>query len=230
MKKPPPADNFFFAVFFSLAAFFSLPLCSCSDDAVDAASAQANLILDWEDEQSLPTERLSVFVEISSNVRRLESFSVKSGPYTWNVDSPIVFMAGENQWAGWPRLEPPLVDAKERPLFPLGNYQIECVDAAGKKDTASFSITFNAALLDATVDKVEGLLPAPQKRIAVYSESNELLYFDSPKSSWLNDESIFKDVKDSSYYRNTIANGNALCFFPKKFKEAKEGEKPDAVE
>lgn len=222
-----------------LAAAFALNFFSCSDDPVDTAAVQAHLILDWEDEQSLPVERLSVFVEVSSNVRRVESFSVKNGDYTWNVDSPIVFQSGDRQWVGWPHLEPPPNAA--RPLFPLGSYSVECVDAAGKKDTGLFSIVINAALLDANASQVDGLITAPQRRVAVYSESNELLYFDTARNNWLSDEAIFSGVKDSSYYRNTIASGSAICFLPKKMKEQpketetietenNEGEQSDGLE
>lgn len=202
------------------------------------SAVQAHLILDWEDEQSLPVERLSVFVETSSNVRRFESFSVKAGDYTWNVDSPIFFQSGDRQWAGWPHLEP--APNFEKALFPLGNYQVECVDAAGKKDTASFSVVVNAALLDANVGQVDGLLMSSQKRVAVYSSSNELLYFDARKSNWISDEAVFSGVKDSSYFRDVFMSGNTLCFMPKKFKdnndkEAKDmenenGEQPDGLE
>ena len=233
MKKPPPADNCKHSLFILLAAFCAFSFFSCSDDPVDAAAVQANLILDWEDDQSLPVERLSVFVETSSNVRRFESFSVKTGDYTWNVDSPIAFQSGDRQWAGWPHLEP--APNMERPIFPLDNYQVECVDAAGKKDTATFSIVMNAALLDARVEEIEGLLLSPQKRVAVYSASDELLYFDAKKSNWIGDEAIFGAVQDSSYFRDVIMSGSALCFMPKVFKEAddkeaKDGEQSDGLE
>lgn len=235
MNKPPPATNCSFPLAFFLAAAFVFPFffCSCSDDPVATAAVQSHLILDWEDEQSLPVERLSVFIETSSNVRRIESFSVKSGDFTWNVDSPIVFQAGNGQWVGWPHLEPPNIAQNKRAAFPLGNYEVECVDAAGKKDKAVFAIMINAALLDATSDKVEGLVPAPQKRVAVYSDGNELLYFDAAKNNWLSDAAIFSGVKDSAYYRNAVSAGSALCFMPKVYKEKKEkenGEQSDGLE
>ena len=153
---------------------------------------------------------------------------MKTGDYTWNVDSPIVFQSGDRQWAGWPHLEPP--PNLEKPLFPLDNYQVECVDAAGKKDTASFSIVMNAALLDANVEQIEGLILSPQKRVAVYSASNELLYFDVRKNNWIGDDTIFNSVKDSSYYRVVIMSGNTLCFLPKIFKEANENEAKEMEE
>ena len=233
MNEPPPANNCKPTLLFLLLALALFCAASCSEDPIDAASVQANLILDWEDDQSLPSERLSVFIELSSNVRRVESFTVASGEYSWNVDSPILFESGGRQWAGWPHLEPPPAKNGQRPLFPLGNYEVECVDAAGKKDKATFSIIINAALLDANASQVEGLIHAPQKRVAVYSDSGELLYFDSAKSNWLGGATIFNGVKDSSYYRDTIASGSALCFMPKKYKDNKEnknGEQSDGLE
>jgi len=227
MNEPPPATNYNFSFFFLLLALFVFSVCSCSEDPVSTASVNANLILDWSDETSFPSERLCVFIEVTSNVRRVESFKVKSGDYTWTVDSPIVFESNNRQWVGWSHLEPPPSVDNKKAAFPLGNYKVECVDAAGKKSEASFSIVINAALLETTADQVEGLLLSSQKRIAVFSESNELLYFDKAKDNWLSDDAIFRGVKDSAYYRNSIMSGSALCFMPKKFKN---GEKSDGLD
>ena len=230
MKKPPPADNRIFSLFLLLPALFAFCFCSCSDDAVDVTTVSANLILDWQDERSLPEERLSVFVEVSSNARRVESFSVKSGDYTWNVESPILFQDQNRQWAGWPHLSPPPGSDGERGLFPLGEYLVECVDAAGKKDTATFSIVINAALLDSDPRQAESILYYVTKKVAVYSESNELLYFDAAKNNWFDDAAIFAGVNDSAFYRNTLSSGSALCLMPKIFKESKDGKKSDGLE
>ncbi len=191
------------------------------------AYTQASLVLDWQDNENPPLSRLSVFVNLSSNARRLESIQVRKGDFTWNIDSPILFESAERQWAGSPRLQPPAGRNGSPGVFEEGLYTVECVDASGEKAAGTFTLSYNAALLNAKAGEVEGILRSPQKRFALYSDSNELLYYDAAKDNWRDDEAIFKGVKDSSFYRSALSAGSAVCFMPKIFKD---GEKTDGLE
>lgn len=190
-------------------------------------SMNSNLILDWQDDESLPVQRLCVFAELSSNARRLESLIVKRDGYVWNIDSPILIQSGDRQWAGSPHLEPPVGLNGAAGSFAPGDYFVECVDAAGEKAQGSFFVAYDKSLLDSFAKDLPQKIPAVKERLAVYSESNELLYFDERKESWFDDEAVFNGVKNSSYYRKTRMTGNLLCFEPKIFKD---GEKPDEHE
>lgn len=152
---------------------------------------------------------------------------MRNSNYVWNVDSPILFLSGDRQWAGASRLEPPPAENGESGNFDFGAYSVECVDAAGKTDQGTFSIGFNRSLLEATADKVSEIIPTAALRVAVYSESNELLYYDAPKDDWDDDARVFKSVKSSSYFRRSYVYGNLICFMPKIYKD---GEKPDELE
>lgn len=188
---------------------------------------QAYLVFDWQDSENLPDQRLCVFEELSSNVRRLESISVRKGSFAWNVDVPILLQAGGRQWAGGARLEPPLAENGETGVFEQGEYVVECVDAAGQKAESTFSIVYNAGLLEAKSGEVLDIVKGAQKKFAVYSETNELLYFDAPKENWFDADSVFKAVKNSSFYRETYSTGSVICFMPKIFKD---GDKSDGLE
>ena len=201
--------------------------CSCSDDPINFSYVQPYFVLDWEDAEALPKQRLSVFINFSSNVRRLDSFSVKNSNYLWNVEAPVLLQAGDRQWAGSVHLEPPVFLNGEAGSFSSGLYEVECVDAAGKSSTGNFSLGYNAALLESKAGDVEKILSGPMKRVAVYSESSELLYFDVEKPERLSDESVFKSVKNSSFLRRTLTAGNVICFMPKIYKD---GEKSDGLE
>lgn len=227
MKKPPPATNFNFPLLLALFFSFALLFCACSEDPISFSYAQPYLVFDWENEEDPPKQRLGVFMSFSSNVRRLESFSVRNSNFTWNVEAPIMFLAGERQWAGSVHLEPPAALNGEAGLFSNGPYSVECVDAAGKSSQGSFSLGYNSALTEAKAAEAEGLLKAPIKKVAVYSESSELLYFDVEKPDWIDDKDIFRKVKNSSYFRRTLTAGNVVCFMPKIFKD---GDKSDGLE
>ncbi len=227
MKKPPPADNFFSALFVLSIAFFSFVFCACSDEPVKVSFTQAYLILDWENEEDFPVERLSVFLNLSTDVRRVDYFTVKNSEYTWNVESPIMFEAGDRQWIGSSSLSPPSALNAEPGIFPNGSYSVQCVDAAGRDSSSSFFLNYNMALLETKAGDVESILASAAKRISVYSESNELLYFDTQKDEWRDDKDIFANIKDSYYYRKSYVSGNLFCFMPKIYKD---GEKPDGLE
>ena len=227
MKEPPPAKNFIFPLALFFLAFFSAVLCSCSEDPVDLAFVQYNLILDWNEADKAPEARLSVFAEMNSNVRRLESISVQKDGYFWTIDSPLALQGNGKQWAGSSHLEPPPKEEGAGGAFPQGQYFVECVDAAGKKADGSFNLSYNADLLAASADRALNLFPSVQKRVAVYSDANELLYFDTRKDNWIDDDSVFKGVKNSSFFRESFLIGNILCLMPKIYKN---GEKSDGLD
>ena len=201
--------------------------CACAEDPVNISYTQAYLVFDWQDEENPPEQRLCVFEELSSNVRRLESISVRRGSFVWNVDAPILLQTGERQWAGGARLEPPLADNGETGIFEQGEYFVECLDSAGEKADSTFSIVYNAALLEAKSGEVGEIVKSAQKKLAVYSETNELLYFDAPRENWFDAEAVFKAVKNSSFYRETFSTGSVICFMPKILKD---GDKSDGLE
>ena len=124
-------------------------------------------------------------------------------------------------------MEPPIKPNGEAGVFESGSYSVECMDAAGEKASANFMISYNAALLEAKPAEVEGIIPAAYKRLAVYSDSNELLYFDAPKENWFEAEAVFKGVKNSCFYREVLSAGTVVCLMPKIYKD---GEKSDESE
>ena len=228
MKKPPPAINLYFSLAAILALFFFAPLLvSCSDDPVALAATQSQLVFDWPDYESVPEQRLSVFVEFSSNVRRVELITVRHGQFVWNIENPVMIQAGDRQWAGASNLEPPPGENAVSGVFESGLYSVECVDAQGEKTQGSFSINYDREIMsDNAASFVEkGIFK--NARVAVYSESNELLYFDVKKENWIDAETLFKGVKNSSLYRDVFMSGNLICFMPKIFKG---GEKADVLE
>lgn len=175
----------------------------------------------------MPSQRLSVFVEVYSNPRRLESVTVRRGDYSWNIDSPVLIQSGGRSWAGSSRLEPPPGPNAAPGWFEPGLYTVECVDAAGEKSESSFYISYDTELLKTEPANFAQKFSNAQSRVAVYSDANELLYFDARKDNWFDDSRIFKDIKNSSFYREALFSGSSLCFMPKIYKD---GEKSDGIE
>ena len=222
MKEPPPAKNLFLALFACAALF-----CSCAEDSIKMDFAQAYIVFDWQDYENPPDQSLALFMSFASNVRRLESVNVRRGEFSWVAESPIMMQAGENQWAIVSRLEPPGLNNGTGGAFETGAYSVECVDAAGEKSESRFNLAYNSSLIQSKAEEALQSLPNAYKRLAVYSEANELLFFSAPQDNWYDDASIFRGVKNSSFYRETYMAGSVFCFMPKIYKD---GEKPDGLE
>lgn len=209
MEKPPPEKFNFISLSFLL---FCFALVSCAEDKVDAVEAQADIVFDFEDEKN-PAQRLSVFVAVFSNVRRVESVSVRHGDYLWNIENPILFQSGENSWAGYMHLSPPSNLGK----FPRGEYSFECVDAAGNSAQGIFFVEYDENSLDRF--SPETFFGGEwNERIALYSEIGELLHFDANEKKQ-SDETLFFAVKDSCFLRHVYQARNVICLGPKIFKE-----------
>ncbi|MBD5433914.1 MAG: hypothetical protein HDR35_06445 [Treponema sp.] len=209
MEKPPPEKfNFISLSIF----FFCIALFSCAEDKIDAPEAQANIVFDFEDEKN-PAQRLSVFVAVVSNVRRVENVSASHGEYFWKIENPVLFQSREKSWAGHMHLSPPPNLEK----FPRGEYSFECVDAAGNSAQGNFFVDYDENLFGEFLS--ENFSGGKwSERIAVYSEIGELLHFDENKKNQ-SDEKIFHEIKDSKFLRHIYQSQNVICLGPKIFKE-----------
>lgn len=210
MEEPPPNKICFLAILFIAICF----CVSCTEDKVAIVYAKPNIVLDFA-ETGIPLQRLSVFVQITSNVRRLDYIVVKSGEYTWTIEEPFIFEYEEKSWAGYMHLEPPSNLGK----FPKGKYSFEVVDAIGGKAEGSFSVSYDDELIDKEFSAKIFSARKWKERVAVYSEQSELLYFDAPKEDWKNDKQVFSFVKDSDFLRCVFEIGMQICFAPKIYKD-----------
>ena len=208
MEKPPPEKFNFLSLPFLAFCFLFV---SCAENNVDAPEAQANIVFDFEDEKN-PAQRLSVFVSVFSNVRRVENISVKHGEYFWKIENPILFQSQENSWAGYMHLSLPSNLEK----FPRGEYFFACVDAAGNSAQGNFLIDYEEDLLgEFSSEKFSG--GKWSERIALYSEIGELLHFSKNEKNY-GDEKFFHDIKDSHFLRHVYQARNVICLGPKIFK------------
>ncbi len=228
MSKPPPDCKIFISLFSVLLLnSFALVISACSEDPVNVSAVNASVVFDWQDNETLPSQRLSVFVETVSNVRRVESLLVKNTDYSWNIESPLMVRDGQRQWAGYMHLEPPPAGDDGLGKFPQGLYSLECIDAAGHKSGQTFTVHYNYDLLKTYAVQAEEKISEMNKKIAVYSEQDELLFFDKPSDRWLDDAAVFKNVRHSFYMRKAYIGGGVICLLPKIYKE---GANPDGID
>ena len=210
MDKPPPCKIHFFSILFSVLVF-----ASCTEDSIAIVSSDAKIVFDFEDEGN-PVQRLSVFVKPSSNVRRIESIDVKFSDgkemYSWKIENPILFQSGKESWAGYPHLEA----SANLKKFPKGNYDFECVDAAGNSEQGIFFVDYDENLLgEFSSENFSGEKWSEQ--VALYSGIGELLVLSKNEKKY-GDEKFFQDIKDSNFLRHIYQARNVICLGPKVFK------------
>ena len=199
--------------------FLSLAFFSCSDSEADVVSATGTVVFDFKDNESAPATRLAVFLQVTNEVPRTESFSVynSESDYTWNVAKPGIFSGTNKNYAYSANLNAPSGES-----IPTGEYSVKYFDAAGNDDEAKFSVSYEKKLLTANAQNFKDFLTNPTENIAIYDDAGELLFMGKAKSAWKTNEAIQKDYKLADTKRICfVTSGNTvICMLPaEKLKE-----------
>lgn len=193
--------------------FISLSFFSCADNEADVVQASGTMIFDFKDNESLPDVRLAVFLQVTNDVQRTESFTIsheKSG-YFWNVSNPGIFTGMNKKYAFSLNLTAP-----EGSEIPKGTYRVKYFDAAGKDDEISFSVNYDEKLLKSNAQNFRDTLTNSNENLALYDDSGELLFMGKAKNTWKSNDAILKDYRVAKTKRLCyVTPGNAvICMMP----------------
>ncbi|MDY2843020.1 MAG: hypothetical protein SOT81_03430 [Treponema sp.] len=193
-----------------------ISLFSCAVDEAEISTASGSLILDYENDESVPDSRLAVFIQTKNSVQRTDSFSAENldSGYIWNVPSPSLFETDTRQFAYSTNLKAP--DGEN---IPKGIYKIVYNDAAGNSDEFSLKIDYDDKLLEQKASEIAGLISGKTENLAVYDEADELIYFGRRKSGWTSNAAILNEYKIASYTRvcYSTPSNSVICFMPAVF-------------
>lgn len=200
-----------------LAAFSSaiLVFSSCSDSVSSVSAVTPILVIEYETPESLPKQRLCVFVRPSNEVQRVEKLRVAfpEASLTWNVDKPAYFNGNGMDYVYCDNLRPGNED-----LFVPGGYVLEYIDAGGNSDSADFTIKYNSDIMSAKpIDReIKKLLTGCVESLAIYDSEKTLLYMGQPKSEWNDSSAIVKDFRLAEMTRKIFSNGDysVFCILP----------------
>lgn len=201
----------FFSIFSSVLLLF---LFSCENSVPEVVSVNALLVCDYQDEDNVPSFRLSVFAESSSDVRRAASLKItnKENGYEWRIDNPVIVSGNNREWVGHTFIVYP-----NRSRIKMGTYDVTYTDAAGKTKDTSFSLSYPEEIFSAKAKDVSSLLGENKKEyVAIFSGDGTLIYYDSRKRDWTADDNIFSANEDASFFRVCYVDGqnNLLCMMP----------------
>lgn len=214
MKAGPSYILSFFLTLFLLFTVFS-----CSDTDINLLNAKGYVLFDYKDSVSKPEVRLAAFVEVSSEVRRVEAVRVKhiSSQMEWNCLSPLIFSDSKRQWAGYSDFVSP-----EGMLIPEGIYDFSYMDAQKNEENLSFNISYNEYLAEGNLDTLKKYsLDNKKETIVIYSETDSIIYHGPKKQNWSDEKKIFLSNKGSKYFRYVYSEvtENAMYLMPPVYRE-----------
>ena len=203
-----------FTCLFAVSVFFCGACVSCANTTPELLSSNATVIFDYRDDASVPQMRLSVFAETGSDVRRAEQIRIASqtSGYEWTEEEPQLIGSGNRQWAGYTNFAVP-----ESQQFPQGQYDLFYTDAEEHTVQTSFSVAYPEKLTGSKSSDARSILGASAKEmLAVYMSDGTLIYYNTRKPEWKNDDSIWNDMKLASSIRIcwTSSDGSVVCFMP----------------
>lgn len=217
-KFPPEKKISLLFILVSLFSFFV----SCSDSEPKMISGTGYVVFDFKDTESLPSQRLSVFVEASSDVRRVSRILVSSreSSYEWSCENPLVFSEDKRKWTGYTDFVCP-----ENVPLPLGIYDVRYFDAEERISDVIVTVMYDKDILSMTSEAAENNLSGKSnEKIAAYDRNRTLIYFDGRKDSWKSDEDIFSSLEDAESIRRVLVlfSENSICLLPPVFRETAE--------
>ncbi len=187
---------------------------SCSNDSPDVSDVSSSVVFDFKDGESAPEMRLSLFSKVSSEIgdaSRMTFEHTSSGLY-WETDELCKIEENDRKWIGYSNFV-----SSEKFFFPSGHYDVTYEDRSEREDHVEFTLIYPNKFLEKKASDFPGVIELPYvSKIAVYSETGELLYFDGYKDSWSCDEDILNDVPGASSTRicYCIENNGIICIMP----------------
>lgn len=203
-----------FFCLFTVSVFFCGAFISCANTTPELLSSNATVIFDYRDDSSVPQMRLSVFTETGSDVRRAEQIRIvaKTGEYEWTAEEPQLIGSSNRQWAGYTNFAVP-----EPQQFPQGQYDLFYTDAEEHTVQTSFSVTYPERLAESKSSDARSILGTSAKEmLAVYMSDGTLIYYNTRKPEWKNNDSIWDEMKLASSIRIcwTSSDGSVVCLMP----------------
>lgn len=214
---------FFSAVYaLVLVLFFS-----CQNSPPAVSNVHAKVVFDYENEMDSPVQKLSFFLQMTSDSRRVESLQLyhKESEFRWIVSRPLITGSGQSFYAGYTSCA---ASSDGTFFIPAGGYSVCCIDAQGNESYSEFSLDYDVTMNEKNFAQVKPELEkiGASVFIGVYSERGELLYYGLPKKKWIfadgsggvDAAAVFTETEDSSFFRMFYESGTCVYIAPKTFK------------
>lgn len=187
---------------------------SCSNAEPSVLSVTGTVVFDFADQESPPATRLAFFVQTDAASQRAESLVLSHGESgrSWLVSAPRMISGSEKNWVGYTNLQPAPGES-----IVSGNYTCHYTDGGGNELECHIVVDYPESLLSASAAKVRDCIDAAlTEYIALYSETNELMFFNKRRTAWRSNSDIAKDYRNAYSLRRCLVTGNngIVCLLP----------------
>ena len=138
------ADIFFKRLILKITVLFcAFCFFSCANNSPEISSVEAKIVYDFESEDAKPVQKLSFFLNMNSDVRRVENINVynEETGYRWIINNPqLIQNEGSRQYAGYTYLTAAVAD---NGLMPQGKYTVFYLDSCGKDSFGFFNVEYD---------------------------------------------------------------------------------------
>lgn len=188
---------------------------SCSQNTPEMRNVSYSVIYDYEDGETNPDARLSLFIESESDVRRYERIVVKSNNqgYIWDIDDIKKVQLDNIQYAGVTNLKVP-----ENEIIPSGTYVIKCINADEKETELNVTINYDDVFYELKESEVAEKMREKNgfKKIAIYDKDNIMIYFGVRTKDMQSNRDIWNFYRNAAYYQDIwcIPDNTIMCILP----------------
>ena len=207
--------NFFHSHFFLLIFCAFIIFASCSNNAPQIQNARFSIVFDYENADELPSARLSVFVEATSNPRRFDTVTVTcdKNEYVWEAKDLILDQDETNTYCGITNLVMP---AEEK--IPNGEYTIVFKQSDDEQREIKRTLSYDKDFYETKAQDIPELMKKyyGTKMLTVYDENHTVLYY-GPRSVELGTaRGIWNNYRDAAEFQESWVNqnGTVICNLP----------------
>lgn len=215
---------------FSFLFFCALFFFSCQNAQPKGNSVQAKFVYDFENETNPPTQKLSFFIELESDSRRVDFINLyhKKTGYRWILDKPLISKVDDKYFAGYTNcVFQPSYDLEKKAFqsFPEGEFDAFYVDAKGQDFFLSFELNYEKNFISENYLQVQKALSNSECEffLGLYSSDGTLIYYGKPDSSWnfskenfsYDKNAIFKYNNEVNFFRIFYELKNEIYISPK---------------
>lgn len=190
---------------------------SCSQNPADIKESELSVIFEYTDEESLPSARMSVFIESESDTRRSQEILLSSGAqgFEWSAKDLIHIKSGNRSWSGYTNFV-----MQNRQHFPCDSYSLIIRNADENEASQSIDFSYNEDFYELKSSEAEEKMTADEavKKLAIYDENGILLYYDVQTDNLSSARKMWNMFSNASYY-NVVwqaKDKSVLCIMPKR--------------
>lgn len=198
---------------------------SCSQNLPETGNASSSVIFEYENEESLPQARFSVFVEAISDPHRFASLKIRSEEmgYEWETDELVNIQQDDRTMSGYTNFVMP--DGQK---IPAGKYTAIYMNADEQEYETEFYIDYNSKIYELKASEIPGFMKKNYgaNKISIYDDAQVLIFFGDRTSELRTTRDIWNNFQNAEYFNDIwYASGKSvICILPK------ELVKPEKVE